>query len=219
MVTRYGVVDVVTLFAVGAITVVGTFAFVKVTPVQYVLTGFVVVVLALVVNFFRDPERVPPIERNVVLAPADGKVVVVKNLVDEEYVRQDAVQVSIFMSPLDVHVNRFPINGTVEYVKSFPGVHTAAFDEKSSERNERTHIGVNDSGYRVLFKQIAGTVARRIVARVTIGQRARAGERFGMIKFGSRVDVIMPRQTELNVRLNDRVRAGETIIARYAPTV
>ena len=169
-----------------------------------------------VLNFFRDPERTSPRDENIVVSPADGKVVLIKERFETEYLQQDAVQVSIFMSPLDVHVNRFPVTGTVEYFKHIQGDYLVAFDEKSSERNERTLIGVESNGYKVLFKQIAGAVARRIVAPVTVGQRAVLGERFGMIKFGSRVDVVMPRLTEVTVKLHDRVLAGETILAKYS---
>jgi len=132
---------------------------------------------------------------------------------EDEYLRSEAVQVSIFMSPLNVHVNRFPISGTVGLFKHIEGKYLVAFHEKSSEENERTVIGVERDGRKILFKQIAGAVARRIVAPVAQGQLAVRGERFGMIKFGSRVDVVVPRGSVIRVSLNDRVVAGETIIA------
>lgn len=176
-----------------------------------------VVTMGFILNFFRDPERTIPSTGQVVVSPADGKVVVIKETVENEYLKGNAVQVSIFMSPLDVHVNRFPISGIVEYFRHIEGAYIVAFDEKSSERNERTIIGVQDNGFRVLFKQIAGAVARRIVAPIAIGQQAVCGDRFGMIRFGSRVDVFMPVTAQLMIRLHDRVVAGETILARYAP--
>jgi phosphatidylserine decarboxylase len=173
----------------------------------------------LVINFFRDPHRTTPNEKYIVVSPADGKVVLIQDVAEPEYVRQDAVQVSIFMSPLDVHVNRWPISGTVEYFKHVEGTFTAAYHDKASESNERTLIGVQENGYRLLFKQIAGAVARRIVADVSVGQHIVRGERFGMIRFGSRVDVIMPKHTAVNVKLHDRVVAGETVLAIYSPAV
>jgi phosphatidylserine decarboxylase len=122
------------------------------------------------------------------------------------------------MSPLNVHVNRIPISGIVGYFRYIKGEYLVAFNDKSSELNERTHIGIEDKGFKVLFKQIAGTVARRIIAELSPGQRVEKGHRFGMIRFGSRVDVIMPVTVDLIVALNDRVRAGESIIARRLTT-
>jgi phosphatidylserine decarboxylase len=120
------------------------------------------------------------------------------------------------MSPLNVHVNRYPISGTVGYFRYYPGEFLVAFDDKASLRNERTHIGVENGAQRVLFKQIAGFVARRIVADLKVGDRVTAGERFGMIKFGSRVDVIMPRSVTVKVGMGDRTVAGETVLAESA---
>jgi phosphatidylserine decarboxylase len=163
--------------------------------------------------FFRDPDRQTPLQDNFVIAPADGKVIQVRELHEEEYLRADGVEVSIFMSPLNVHVNRFPITGTVGYFRHLPGEYLVAFDEKSSLRNERTLIGVENEHGRVLFKQIAGFVARRIVAHVNVGDRAEAGARFGMIKFGSRVDVIVGKGADIRVKPGDKTVAGETILA------
>jgi phosphatidylserine decarboxylase len=182
---------------------------------RYAGIVIVVVLAGLVLNFFRDPERSTPQDEHIVVSPADGKVVMIKEVSEQEYLKANAVQVSIFMSPLDVHVNRFPISGNVEYFRHIQGEYLVAFDDKSSERNERTLIGVQNNGYKVLFRQIAGAVARRIVAPVTVGQPAVCGERFGMIKFGSRVDVIMPLKTQIAIQLHDRVVAGETVLARY----
>lgn len=215
MISKYGI-DVVVKYALGAaVMLVCTVVFVPAGFIRYVIIAIVGVFSVLVLNFFRDPDRVIPNGDRIVVSPADGKVVLIRELFDEEYLQRDAVQVSIFMSPLNVHVNRFPISGTVGYFKHIPGEYLVAFDEKSSTRNERTHIGVEDKGYKVLFKQIAGTVARRIVAHVAVGQTATKGERFGMIKFGSRVDVVMPKGSQIKVNLNDHVTAGETILARY----
>ena len=195
----------------------GVWLLVASDAVRYVWTAAAVTLSGLVLNFFRDPERVTPEGEDLVIAPADGTVVLIKELFEPEYLGGEAVQMSIFMSPLNVHVNRFPISGVIRYYRYIRGQFIPAFQEKSSERNERTHIGVEDNGYRVLLKQIAGTVARRIVAEVTLEQRATRGERFGMIKFGSRLDVIVPRRSAIRVRLRDRVVAGETVLAAYGP--
>jgi phosphatidylserine decarboxylase len=117
------------------------------------------------------------------------------------------------MSPLNVHVNRFPIDGTISYFKHIPGEFLVAFDDKSSTRNERTHIGVDNGKFKVFFKQIAGFVARRIVAPIAVGDKTIAGERFGMIKFGSRVDIFVPTRAEVKVKLGDIAVAGETVVA------
>ena len=215
--TKYGIGVVIKSMVMLLIVSVLVWFLVGSAPLRFSVLAFVVVVAVLILNFFRDPYRTHPHEENIVVSPADGKVVLVKEVVEQDYLQSDAVQVSIFMSPFDVHVNRFPISGIVEYFRHIEGQYIVAFDEKSSERNERTLIGVRDNGYKVLFKQIAGAVARRIVAPITVGQRAVSGERFGMIKFGSRVDVIMPRTTQVTVQLHDRVVGGETILARYSP--
>lgn len=215
MISKYGV-DVVRKYLILAIgIIVCAWMFAPAGIIQYAIVTVVGVFSLFVLNFFRDPNRVMPNEKDIVISPADGKVVVIKELFDDEYLKSEAVQVSIFMSPLNVHVNRFPISGMIGHFRHIPGEYLVAFDEKSSTRNERTHIGVEDKGYKVLFKQIAGTVARRIVADITVGQSATMGERFGMIKFGSRVDVIMPKGSQVNVRLNEHVTAGETILAYY----
>jgi phosphatidylserine decarboxylase len=169
----------------------------------------------LVLNFFRDPERTTPGGGDLVIAPADGKVIAVGPVFEPAYINGQALRVCIFMSPLDVHVNRFPVSGRVGYVERVAGKFTPAFRDKASEDNDRTLIGIErGGGDRVLFKQITGAVARRIVADVSVGQAAVAGERFGMIRFGSRVDVLLPMTAAIAVGLNDRTVAGETVIAR-----
>ncbi len=214
-ISNYGL-DVVLKYCVAAVLIiVYTVLFIHTGAIRYSILCVVGIVTIFVLNFFRDPYRMPPEGDRIIISPADGKVVLIRDVVEQEYLKSDAVQVSIFMSPIDVHVNRFPISGIVGYFKYIPGEYIVAFDEKSSLRNERTHIGVDNNGFKILFKQIAGTVARRIVADITVGQTAKAGERFGMIKFGSRVDLIMPKRSHVCVQLNDRVVAGETVIAEY----
>jgi phosphatidylserine decarboxylase len=173
--------------------------------------GLLAILAGFMAVFFRDPERTPPALSGAILAPADGRVVDVRTGVDDAFVGP-AQLVSIFLSPLDVHVNRAPLAGLVVDVEYRPGAKGAAFRSDASERNERTSIAIQGEAGRVVVRQIAGALARRIVCRVRPGDKLLAGERFGLIKFGSRTDVIMPAAAVLQVRLGDRVRAGETVV-------
>ena len=211
--------DVVLKFIIlAALVLVATFLFIPQEVARTIIIVVVGLLSVFVFNFFRDPNRTPPAQENIVISPADGKIVLIKEVFEPEFLKQDALQISVFMSPLNVHVNRFPISGIVKYFRYIQGDYIVAFEEKSSERNERTHIGVENNEYKVLFKQIAGAVARRIVAPIAVGQQAMIGERFGMIKFGSRVDVIVPKNSQVKVRVGEIARAGETILATYAAT-
>ncbi len=215
-ITKYGydVVLVVLLLALAGAFL--SWHFIEGKPLRFGLLGLLLALVVFTVNFFRDPERVIPQDDRLILAPADGKVVLIQEVKEDEYLGMDAVQVSIFMSPLDVHVNRYPISGRVGYFKYFPGEYLVAYEEKASLRNERTHIGIENGTCKVLFKQIAGFVARRIVAPIQVGDVAQAGERFGMIRFGSRVDVLMPKSVVVKVKVGDRTVAGETVLAVIA---
>jgi phosphatidylserine decarboxylase len=165
------------------------------------------------IYFFRDPDRVPSTSGDeVVLAPADGKVVFSGEVEEPEFLHSRAKIVSIFMSPLNVHVNRIPADGVVRFLKYVKGKYLVAFDEKSSDRNERMLIGIENEGTKILVKQIAGFIARRIVCELVEGQRVTAGERFGMIKFGSRVDVLLPLNCDVRVHLNEKTSAGSTVV-------
>ncbi len=184
---------------------------------RVILFAFAALILAFTLYFFRDPERTSPAdatERRLILAPADGRVVVVdENVSDSLYIRGPAKQISIFLSPLNVHVNRIPVDGVVEYVNYEPGEYLVAWHPKASEKNERSEIGVrHPTGTKVLFKQIAGAVARRIVYYVNVGDTVVVGERFGIVKFGSRMDVLVPPHIEIDARVGDRVVAGETVL-------
>ncbi|MGA9116483.1 MAG: phosphatidylserine decarboxylase family protein [Bacteroidota bacterium] len=212
MVTRYGydVVAAVTGLAVLG-TAAGFFLLEGRTP-RIVCAGLMGLVFLFTLFFFRDPDRVVPSGENLVLAPADGRIIEIVRTSDPEFLGGEAVQVSIFMSVLDVHVNRFPISGVVRYFRHDEGEYLIASEPKASARNERTHIGIENPRVKVLFRQVAGFIARRIVAEVSPGDHARAGERFGMIKFGSRVDVLLPPGVAVQVRVGDRTVAGETIL-------
>ena len=166
-------------------------------------------------NFFRDPERTVPNKEKIVVSPADGRVLFVKEVLDDNFIKGKAKLVSIFMSPLNVHVNRIPISGKVEYVKYINGEYLAAFEDKASERNERNEIGITSPAGKVMFTQIAGFVARRIISDLKVGDSVNIGNRFGMIKFGSRVDIIVPEQWQVKVKKDDNVTAGETILFEY----
>ncbi len=174
-----------------------------------------VFLIIFTLNFFRDPERTVPNKSNIVVSPADGRVLFVKDVIDEKFLNGKAKMVSIFMSPLNVHVNRIPISGKVEYVKYIQGEYLAAFEDKASERNERNEIGITSPAGKVFFTQIAGFVARRIVSDLKVGDSVNIGNRFGMIKFGSRVDIIVPEQWQVKVKKDDNVTAGETILFEY----
>jgi len=176
------------------------------------LSAFLII---FTLNFFRDPDRTVPNKSNIVVSPADGRVLFVKDVLDDKFINGKAKLVSIFMSPLNVHVNRIPITGKVEYVKYIQGEYLAAFEDKASERNERNEIGITSPGGKVFFTQIAGFVARRIVSDLKVGDSVSIGNRFGMIKFGSRVDIIVPEQWQVKVKKDDIVTAGETILFEY----
>jgi phosphatidylserine decarboxylase len=174
-----------------------------------------VIFLIFSLYFFRDPDRMAPKGENILVAPADGKVLFVKDVYDNKFINGKAKQISIFMSPLNVHVNRIPISGTLEYLKYHKGEFVAAFNDKASENNERCEFGINSKYGKVLFTQVAGAMARRIVYEIKPGDAVKIGERFGMIKFGSRVDVVVPEQWTAKVNKGDHVSAGETILFEY----
>lgn len=161
-------------------------------------------------GFFRDPERTPPAVPGAVLAPADGRVMAIAEEMDPWV--GPAVRVSIFLSPLDVHVNRAPIGGLVKNVEYAAGRFLAAYRPEASEQNERCTVSLEGEAARVAVKQIAGVLARRIVCRTRPGETLRAGERFGLIRFGSRTDLVVPRGTEVRIVVGDRVRGGESVM-------
>ena len=169
----------------------------------------------LILQFFRNPMRKVTASENEVVAPADGKVVVIEEVEETEYFKDKRLQVSIFMSPINVHVNRYPINGKVQYAKYHPGKYLVAWHPKSSTENERTTVVVENDKIAVLFRQIAGALARRIVMYSKQNDIAIKGEDFGFIKFGSRVDLFFPLGTKIEVQLNQVVIGNKTIIASY----
>lgn len=181
--------------------------------VSYIIEATFLVMWAIVIYFFRDPERTPPKGENLIISPADGKVVLIKKIEEDVYIKKPATQISIFLSPLDVHVNRNPISGKLEYLKYHPGKYLMAWDENASNLNERADFGVlHTSGTKLFFKQITGFLARRIVYHIKEGDDLIAGERFGMMKFGSRMDVIVPENVDIQVKVGDRTWAGRSTL-------
>jgi phosphatidylserine decarboxylase len=173
------------------------------------------VFLLFIISFFRIPSRRLTISSNSIIAPADGKVVVIEETNDEEYFHDKRLQVSIFMSPANVHVNRNPFSGEVVYNQYHKGKYLVAWNPKSSTENERHSVVIRNNGRDVLVKQIAGAVAKRIVNYLKVEQQVKQGEELGFIKFGSRVDLLLPPGTPLNVKLNETVQGGVTVIATW----
>jgi phosphatidylserine decarboxylase len=214
MFTKYGYTTIgIALIFVFALVVISIFANNDFVRIPLIILSFLIVIFTL--NFFRDPDRKTPDKNNIVVSPADGRVLFVKDVLDDKFIKDKAKMVSIFMSPLNVHVNRIPISGKVEYLKYIEGDYIAAFEDKASERNERTEIGITSVEGKVLFTQIAGFVARRIICDLKEGDSVNIGNRFGMIKFGSRVDIIVPIEWKVKVKKDDNVIAGETILFEY----
>lgn len=181
-------------------------------PYLKILSGLSVLVTGLVVYFFRDPERTIPESPNNVLSPADGKVVEIRDEVENEFLKDLCTRVSIFLSVFDVHVNRIPVGGKVGYFRYQKGSFVNAYKSEASEVNEQTVIGIENGKINLLFKQIAGLIARRIVCDVREGNNVTSGERFGIIKFGSRVDIFLPKSVDVKVKVKQKVKGGESII-------
>ncbi|WP_147679146.1 phosphatidylserine decarboxylase family protein [Algibacter pacificus] len=170
--------------------------------------------LIIVLQFFRNPKRHTLIDSKTVVSPVDGKVVVIEEVFEKEFFKDKRLQVSVFMSPINVHVTRYPIAGRVIFSKYHPGKYLVAWHPKASEENERTTVVVENETYgKVLYRQIAGALAKRIVNYATVDDQAEQGADSGFIKFGSRVDLFLPLDTKIKVELNQKVRGGESIIA------
>lgn len=179
----------------------------------YLIALFCLVMLVLVIQFFRVPKRNFKAANGQIVCPADGKLVVIEKIIEQEYFKDERLQVSIFMSPLNVHVNWFPVGGEVKYVKYHPGKYLVAWDPKSSTENERTTVVIHTGSYEVMVRQIAGAVARRIVCYAKEGQMVNQGDELGFIKFGSRVDIILPPETKISPELNTAVQGLLTQLA------
>lgn len=174
------------------------------------------IIMILVLQFFRNPKRtIPLFDNKLVYAPADGKVVVIEKVFEEEYFKEERIQVSIFMSPVNVHVNRYPFSGEVTYTRYHEGKYLVAWDPKSSTENERNIVVIkNSSGQEIMLKQIAGAVARRIISYAQTGQKVTQGQDQGFIRFGSRVDILLPSDAIIETEIGDRPVGNKTVIAR-----
>ena len=176
---------------------------------------FLIIMLGLVLQFFRNPKITVNKNENHILSAVDGKVVIIKEVFEPEFFKEKKLQVSIFMSPLNVHVTRYPTSGDIIFSKYHPGAYLVAWHPKSSTKNERTTIVLQNKVFgKILYRQIAGALARRIVNYAKVGDLAEQGKDAGFIKFGSRVDLFLPIGTKLNVKLNQKVKGGITVIAR-----
>lgn len=189
------------------------YRYADITWLRWLIYGVSLILFITVLQFFRNPRRPFIAQDKMIICPADGKVVVIEETIEEEYFKDKRLQVSIFMSPVNVHINRNPVSGIVRYFKYHPGKYLAAWNPKSSTENERTTVVVeHESGTPVLFRQIAGALARRIVWYIKEGDVVEQTKEFGFIKFGSRVDLFLPIGTKVDLELNQIVRGGITVL-------
>lgn len=185
--------------------------------IKLILLGSMAVIYFLIIQFFRYPQRSIQVKKNVILSPADGRICEIKETFEKEYLKKQCLQVSIFMSPTNVHINWIPIAGTVTYMKHKDGEFYAAFKDKSAEENERTTTAVKLSdGREIVMCQIAGAMARRIINYVSVGDQVDQTTELGFIRFGSRVDLYLPLDTKLNVKLRDKVTGSQTVIGHIS---
>jgi len=208
----YKIILITLVFALAAILLAEKFIAINwlVKTVQILVIGFVIIVL----QFFRNPKRVGVLEDHTIIAPVDGKVVVIEEVEEPEYFKDKRIQVSIFMSPINVHVTRYAMSGIIKYSKYHPGKYLVAWHPKASTENERTTVVIeNKTIGAILYRQIAGALAKRIVNYAKEGENVVQGTDAGFIKFGSRVDVYLPLGTKINVKLGDKVKGGVQVIA------
>jgi len=198
----------------GAINIIFFFFFSATMPlVSWIVFSVSLIMLLFIISFFRSPKRNITVAHHQVICPADGKVVVIEEMTDTEYFKDKRLQVSIFMSPANVHINRIPMSGKVKYSQYHKGKYLVAWHPKSSVENERYSAVIQNAKGTVLVKQIAGALAKRICNYLTVGEEVKQGEELGFIKFGSRVDVLLPLNATINVKLNQNVFGGITVIA------
>lgn len=189
-------------------------SFISISWLRTAILVLLLIFLILILQFFRNPKRHTQQNDKNVVSPVDGKVVVIEEVFEKEYFNDKRLQVSVFMSPLNVHVTRYPIGGKVVFSKYHPGKYLVAWHPKASEENERTTVVVENKTYgKVLYRQIAGALAKRIVNYAKVDDGASQGADSGFIKFGSRVDLFLPVDTNIKVALNQKVRGGESVIA------
>lgn len=196
-----------------AVTILLSWIFITDSAIKFGILGLAAIVYLLIIQFFRYPQRIVSPNKNAILSPADGKICVIKETVENEYLKKKCLQVSIFMSPMNVHINWIPIPGEITYMKHKDGEFYAAFKDKSAEENERTTTAVKiEDGREIVMRQVAGAMARRIINYVSVGDQVVQSTELGFIRFGSRVDLYLPLDTKLKVKLNDKVTGSQTII-------
>jgi phosphatidylserine decarboxylase len=217
MLTKYGYDNAIPMLIIG-FSLILLSGFVLQNAWSWISAILGIIIILFTLWFFRDPQRIIPSsaisDPSIIIAPADGKIVEIIDMEEKEFFKGKARQISIFLSPLDVHVNRSPVSGTVEFYRYMQGDYMVAWHPKASELNEQSRIGVQNEFGKVFFKQITGVLARRIVCTVKQGDVLETGEQIGMMKFGSRMDIILPLDAEILVHKDERTRGGETIIAR-----
>jgi len=215
---------IIAAIIVGVVSIIADRFLVPRYALLYLILLFILIILfLLIVSFFRIPKRIFTMGENRIIAPADGKVVVIEEIIDEEYFKNKRLQISIFMSPLNVHVNRYPISGKVVYNQYHEGKYLVAWNPKSSTDNERQTVVIEPQNLaaeqkikrQILVKQIAGAVAKRICNYAKLNEKVTQNDELGFIKFGSRVDVLLPVGTTLRVKLNQKVQGGVTILATW----
>lgn len=204
---------VITAIILIAINIV-TYSLIDIYWLRFAIAALSVILFVLILQFFRNPKRVTEENEEHIIAPVDGKVVAIEEVYEKEYFKDNRLQISIFMSPVNVHVTRHPVGGEVTYSKYHPGRFLVAWHPKSSEENERTTVVVkNNHVGEIMYRQIAGAMAKRIVNYAEVGARVVQGSDSGFIKFGSRVDVFVPVGTQVNVEINQKVKGGISVIA------
>jgi phosphatidylserine decarboxylase len=213
MISRHGYTIVFSTFIVFILFLIFFISFPGLfTGALAVLLGFISI---FNLYFFRDPDRIIPKGDNLILSPADGTVIRIEEVEEPDYFKAKVQRLSIFLSVFNVHVNRIPISGKVDFLRYKTGTFVAAFEHKASEENEQSIIGISANGRKILFTQIAGVIARRIIYNLELGEEVTAGVRFGLIRYGSRVDIYFPPDVKLRVNLKDKVIGGETIIGEF----
>ncbi len=207
-----GKIIIYPLFIIYLISIISSYVYD--TSIIHIATLTLTIIIIFCLNFFRDPDRIIPKQDNLILSPADGKVIKIDEM-DDPISKEKLKIVSIFLSVFNVHANRMPVNGTFIDVQYVRGKFLAAFDHKASDQNERTEIKIKTKFGIIQVKQIAGLVARRILCYAKVGEEMKAGGRLGFIRFGSRTDIILPADINLQIELNQKVLGGETVIGKY----
>lgn len=211
----YKIITITLALVTGSVLMIDRF--VELPWLKLLLMVSMLILLVLILQFFRNPKRHTKLEDHTAVSPVDGKVVVIEEVFENEVFKDKRIQVSVFMSPINVHVTRYPISGKVTYSKYHPGKYLVAWHPKASEENERTTVVVENKNFgQILYRQIAGALAKRIVNYAKVDENAIQGGDSGFIKFGSRVDLFLPLDSNIKVKLNQKVKGGESIIAEIA---